>query len=132
MSINVNVKQLAALQVAGLLAAPEGPKAVPVLLDFSQTNQYNVDLSNYMARTFITMVQALYLDNSGNNAPLIVNIGNGGQLIQIAPNRQGYFMILCPNPVNYLSFSSQGGVIVNAYLLNFPVATHDWPCVTGA
>jgi hypothetical protein len=130
--LNINTRQLAALGVSGLLAAPEGPRAVPISLDFSQSTEYDIDLQGYMSQTFISMVQAIFIDNSDNGSPLQVNIGNGGQVIQIAPNRQGYFMLLCPNPVVLIRFISQGGVPVQVQLLNFPVANHDWPSIAGA
>jgi hypothetical protein len=110
----------------------EGPKSIAVLLDFSQGTQFTLDLQNLIQRNFISMIQGIFIDNSANGSTLAVSFGGAGQSIKIAPNRQGYFIVLCPNPVNQIVFTSTGGVAVSVNLLNFPVTNSDWPTITGA
>jgi hypothetical protein len=78
------------------------------------------------------MIQGIFLDNSANGTTLAVSFEGAGQVIKIAPNRQGYRIVLCPNPVNQITFTSTGGVAVSVNLLNFPVTNSDWPAITGA
>lgn len=127
----INVGSLPFYLVQGLMVPEEGPRAVPLLLDFSAAGEYDINLQNVQSRNFISLVQALYLDNSAGGTPLTVNLPNTGQNIIIAPNRQGYRMVLCPNPA-MLRFISASGVIVPVFILNFPVTNADWPCNTGA
>jgi len=110
---------------------PEGPRTVPLILDFSQTSTYSLSLQNMMSRNFISMIQGIFVDNSANGSPIQINVPTTGQTLQVAPNRQAYLVLLCPNPVS-LNFSSNGGIAVNVTLLNFPVTNHEWPAITGA
>lgn len=123
--MNLNASNLQFSTVKGLAVPAEGPRAVPLTLDFSAAAQYTLNLQNTQARDYISMVQAVYLDNSANASPLTVTFPASGQSITIAPNRQGYFSVLCPNPAQ-LVFSSAGTVLCTAILLNFPVTDADW------
>jgi hypothetical protein len=128
---NLNLSQLAFYSVQSLQVPPEGPLAIPILLDFSVANEYDLNLQNLESRGFISGIQGVFIDNSLNAASFTLQFNGTNQSIKVAPNRQGYFAVLCPNPSS-LSFKTTGGVIVNVDLLNFPVVTHDWPTVTGA
>jgi hypothetical protein len=117
--------------VSSQCIAPEGPRAVPLNIDFSKSNVYTLNLQNVQARNFISMIQALWIDNSNSASPVTVSFPNTGQSIILASGRQGYFMVLAPNPVSMI-FQSAGGVVLNIDLLNFPVTNNDWPAYTGA
>lgn len=127
----INADALAFRSVNGQKVPAEGPRAIPIPLDFSIVPEYDLDLQGLISRNFISMIQAIYLDNSGNAASMSVYFPNTNQTVTIAPNRQGYRSVLCPNPAK-MSFLSQGGVLVNVELLNYPVTNSDWPCITGA
>lgn len=128
---NINANQLAFYAVQCLTVPAEGPRAIPLALDFSSAGTYSLNLQNFEARNFISQIQSMYLDNSANTASLTVSFPGTNQQITIAPNRQGYFMVACPNPAS-ITFSSAGGVLVNVQLYNFPQTNNDWPCITGA
>jgi hypothetical protein len=128
----LNQQALSAQSVNGQKIPDEGPKSIAVPLDFSQATTFTLDLQNLMQRGFISMIQGVFLDNSANPATLAISFNGAGQTIKIAPNRQGYRIVLCPNPVNSIVFSSTGGVAVSVNLLNFPVTNSDWPAITGA
>lgn len=131
MSLAYNQQSLTFYTVNGQMLPPEGPRAVPLLLDFSQTQEYDLNLQNMQSRNFLSMVQSVFVDNSNNASPLSIAFPNTGQTIKLAPGRQGYFVVLCPNPSS-VSFISAGGVVVTVFLLNYPVTNHDWPSYTGA
>lgn len=128
----VNQQALSFQSVNGQKIPDEGPKSITVPLDFSLGTTFTLDLQNIMQRGFMSMVQGLYLDNSLGGSTLSVTFGSTNQNIKIAPNRQGYRMVLCPNPVNNITFFSTSGVAVSVNLLNFPVTNSDWPAITGA
>jgi hypothetical protein len=128
----INQQGLSTQSVNAQKIPDEGPKSIAIPLDFSQGTQYTLDLQNLIQRNFISMIQGIFLDNSANNATLSVQFASTGQTIKIAPNRQGYRIVLCPNPVNSITFTSTGGVAVSVNLLNFPVTNSDWPAITGA
>jgi hypothetical protein len=128
----LNQQSLSTQSVNAQKIPDEGPKSIALSLDFSQATQYTLDLQNLIQRNFISMIQGIFLDNSANPATLSVQFAGTGQTIKIAPNRQGYRIVLCPNPVNSIAFTSTGGVPVSVNLLNFPVTNSDWPAITGA
>lgn len=100
---------------------PEGgPLALPIRLDFSANTSYTLDYSNQTARGFMDMVQTIFVDNFGNGAILKITIQGSQQVLQIPAGTQGYFPVICPNPVR-IQFDSTGGTVQSVILLNFPV-----------
>lgn len=104
----------------------EGPKAVPVQMDFSQAAVFNLDLSQLSDRGFFTLLQGIFVDNSLNASAITVKVDDQiGQSIVCPAAAQGYFPVLCTMPIR-LVFSSAGNVVVKVDLLNFPVAVAVW------
>ena len=127
----IDQTQLAFYAVNSMRVPAEGPKAVPITLDFSLTTIYTLNLQNMQSRNFLSMVQSLYIDNSGNTAPIVVTFPGTQQNITLAAGRQMYVTVLCANPAS-MQFVSTGGVLVYVALLNFPVSNSSWPSYTGA
>lgn len=121
----INYEALRQFSVNGQMVPPEGSRAVPLTLDFTNVVTYILDLQNFIARNLISMVQAVFVDNSNNASPLEITMQNSGQTIIIPSGSQAYMSVLCPNPA-YFNFSTQGGVIVNVTLLNYPVTNCVW------
>ncbi len=110
----------------------EGPRAVPLNLDFTLFDSYVLDYASMQDRGFLSMVQALYIDNSANTAALTVLIGGSLQTIKAAPGSQGYYSVLAPNPIK-MTFTSVGGGAVYVALVNTQMATDKWnPAGAGA
>ncbi len=124
MALSLNQQVTSYFSVQGLQVPPEGPKAIPLILDFSITNEYDLNLQNMVQRNFISQVQALWVDNSANADSLTINFP-GLQSVIIGGGRQGYVNVLCPNPP-VMSFVSAGGVISKIVLLNYPVTNATW------
>lgn len=99
----------------------EGPKCVPVTLDFSAADTYNLDYSNMARRGFMQSLQTVWVDNSLNGDPVSIIIPASQQTVKIPANTQGYYCLICPNPIK-ISFTSAGAAVVTVLLLNFPVA----------
>lgn len=129
---SVDTSQLSVQSVNAQMIPDEGPKSISVGLDFSLFSSYTLDLSNFIQRNRISMIQGVFMDNSGGGSTLEIDFSNTGQKMKIAPNRQGYRMVLCPNPANNITFTSTAGVPLTVILLNFPVTNSDWPAITGA
>jgi hypothetical protein len=103
----------------------EGPKTVPLVLDFTQQASYTVDLQNLQGRNFLSSVQAVYVDNSNNAAGLTLTFDGTQQAVICKGRTQGYYTVLATNPVRFTA-ASAGAVIVRLYLLNVPVAGAVW------
>jgi len=122
------------------LVPKEGPKAIPLSLDFSVTSSYYLDYQNMQARAFMSEVQCLFIDNSNNNAQLTVLINGTFQLLKVDAFTQGYYPVLVPSPIR-LTFSTPQnaalggatGTPVSIFLMNIPMAGAVWTtAVTGS
>lgn len=122
---NIDPQSIRQFSVNGQMVPEEGSRAVPLTLDFSVTGVYSLDLYNFIARNLISMVQAIFVDNSLSAAPLLINMPNSGQNIIVPPNAQAYLSVLAPNPAKF-NFISSGGVVVPVTLLNYPVTNCVW------
>lgn len=112
---------LSTQQLQRTLGMPEGgPKCVPIRLDFSVAPSYSLDYSNQTQLGYLDMCQTVWVDNYGNAQVLSISVPGTQQTIQVPAGAQGYFPILCPNPIR-LVFSSTGTTVQQVTLLNFPV-----------
>jgi len=104
----------------------EGAKSIPLLLDFTNTNLWTIDLTSFQELGYISMIQTVYIDNSANGNSFTVVVGTSGQKITAAPNTQGYYPVLCPNPAK-LSFGTlQGSGVIPIQLINTPIPGPVW------
>lgn len=112
-------------QVFNQTQAKGGPKAVPLKLDFSVQDSYLIDLSTLNAFNTLEFVQTVFVDNADNSSPVIIYNGVSQQRLVIPANSQGYYPFLCPNPGRF-TIATDGGVVVNVELCNFPVSPATW------
>jgi hypothetical protein len=117
----INAKELPALGLQRTLGMPPGgPKCIPIRLDFVTSATWNLDYSNEMNLGKLDMVQTLWVDNFGNGQILKITVPGSQQVLQIPAGIQGYFPVLCPNPVR-ITFESTGATVQQVTLINFPV-----------
>lgn len=122
--IDYNSLQVSLLQ--NQVVPPEGPRTVPIRLDFGNTGEIDVDLGQLQQRGFLNMVQTIFVDMNGAPNNLLINVNGTGQQIVCKVNTQGYYTILCPNPVKISFVSTQGGPIISAFLCNSPIPGAVW------
>lgn len=103
----------------------EGPKCVPVQLDFSLQNTYQIDFSLIYSRKFITELQAVFIDNSLSTTAFKLIVNGSNQNIVCPAGGQGIFPIFCPNPPKFIA-QSTGGVVVACQFLNVPITCLVW------
>lgn len=105
----LNTSQLQCVQLQQSKIIPdEGPKCIPLLLDFSAQGTIVVDFQQLQEAKFITMIQTLYIDLSQFGVDVVVTVAGSGQKITARAGKQGYYSILCPNP-SKLQFDSTAG-----------------------
>ena len=104
----------------------EGPKAIPLKLDFSKATEYDLDLQNLQERGFIAMVQTIYIDNSAAASPTSAVFNTTNQNVTAAPATQGYYSVLCPNPPRMKFLNTSGADQVVVFLINVPIAGVVW------
>jgi hypothetical protein len=129
-SIPISPSSLLVQPVSDRLLPDEGPKGIPLLLDFSLNASYSVDLTNVLQTGYISMLQTLYIDLSdpalGN---VSVDTGVSVQTITAKAQTQGYYNALIPNPPK-LTFRSTGGAgVARIILINVAIPGHVWATV---
>lgn len=106
--------------ISNAMIPKEGPKALPVNLDFSQAASYEIDLSNQQASAQIAFVQGVYIDNLDNTESVTLTVGISGQRIPVGPGKCQYVPLLVPNPPKFVA-TSAGSAIVRFHFLNVPL-----------
>lgn len=107
----------------------EGPLAIPASYDFSSgtASPIQVDLSYLIAQQVrMSMVQSVFIDNSGNNQPVVVSVGGTTQQIALYAGWQGFFPILATG-VPKFTIATAGTGIVNVQYQNFQIQASQWP-----
>jgi hypothetical protein len=109
---------------------PSGnPKFVRIPLDFTGGGPIAVDLSSLVARGYISQIQCAYIDNSGNNSPIVFTFGNPvAQTLTVPGLTQGFYPVICPDN-NLTAFSTGGVAGPSIALLNVPIAPMHWSVV---
>lgn len=121
--MNVSISSGVALSTS--LLPNEGPKTIPLTLDFSAQSSYPIDLQSLQQRNSFTAVQSIYVDNSGNAQNVTFTFQGSQQPITCKARTQGYYTVIAPNPVRFTA-ASTGTVVVKVQLLNVPVAGAVW------
>jgi len=107
------------------LIPKEGPKAVPFTFDFVAQASYSIDLQNQQSRHVFSMIQTMWIDNSGNTQPVSITFDVIGQNVKFGPGWQGYFPVMVVNPPRF-TISSAGGQTTKIVLLNVPFPAGSW------
>ena len=131
-NLNLNADQLQISpiqnqQVAGRL----GPLAVRLFMDFSVQNEYDVNLQNVQAQNKFDLCQTVFIDNSAGGAAVTLTIGVKGSptfTVVAKAGTQGYYQVICPNPI-VMQFTSSGGAPCTAYLINIAISGVVWSAV---
>jgi hypothetical protein len=122
------------LNIANQTIPKEGPVCVPLgPFNFSTGASYNVNLTTFQQLGRISVVQGMFVDNSGNTSNLVVTCLITGQSVTVAPLTQGYYPLLSVNPFNFV-VSSAGAVNFNAviYVYNVPIPPAVWSAIPNA
>jgi hypothetical protein len=105
---------------------PEGPKCIPITLDFTIQDSYTLDLSPLNWAAKLSMIQTVFVDSSTSAVDVVVTVPASQQILKIKSGTQGYYPILVPNPIKLLVKCPGGPVDVRLELLNFPIPHGQW------
>lgn len=99
----------------------EGPKALPIAIEFPQAGTATIDLLEQTNMGRISQIQGAWIDNTdGPNLILECDVTN--QVIHIATGMQGYLQLLSANPPTFrLTSDAATTKDVLIHFLNFPV-----------
>jgi hypothetical protein len=117
--------------LAPLIAKGKGPKALPMVLDFTSLTAYTFDFVAEEEGGVIDFIQGVYVDNSLNPNPLTLLFHLTQQKIVIPATAQGLWPVICPDNLACDATSLSGaGVIVTLLFLNVPTAYTQWGPIT--
>lgn len=117
------------VRIENALVPNEGPKIVPLNLDFAIVGTYEIDLTLAINQRKIEIVQGIYIDNSLNTSPFSIVAESSKQKISIAAGAQGYYPLLAGQYPRF-TCTSAGAFVVYIAFLNVPVPALQWN--TGA
>ena len=122
--ITQNMVQIAIPQ--NQLVPDEGPKCIPIRLNFVTAAEYDLDMTILQQQGFISMIQCLFIDASLATVDTSVVVPLTGQVIKAKASTQGYYAILCPNPPRLSFLNSSGVDQVVVFLINAPISGMVW------
>lgn len=123
---NVNQQQVQFIPSQNqLLMGKKGPLCARLNLDFTTATHYDLDMQQVQSTNNFDFCQTLWIDNSAGGAPIVVTIPASGQVISCKAGQQGYFNVVCPNPIK-MSFDSNGGALATIFLLNVAISGQVW------
>lgn len=119
------------IRIENALVPDEGPKIVPINLEFGAIASYEIDLTLSISQRKIRIVQGIYIDNSQNSNPFTIEAQASKQRITVQPGAQGYYPLLAGQFPRF-TCSSNGTALVYIAFLNVPVPALQWNTGLGA
>jgi len=117
------------VQIGNSYIPPEGPKALPLALDFTINTAFQIQVSDLFSKgpgkPGFSVLQGFYADNSQSAAQLTVVISGTGQTLIVPAGSEGYIPMLSPSGGTII-FSSLGGNKLNIDLYNVPMPAILW------
>lgn len=112
----------------------QGSKALPLPFNFSASDRQEGDLLQEIENGFIDFVQAVYIDNSANDAAFMLTFPGMGKMgfpLIAPPNSQGFYSVTVPVGItSYIAETDQADIDVLVILYNCCMAPNVW-FVTG-
>lgn len=116
----------AAYQIFNTQIPSDGPKALTVLVDFTQQQPIQIDLTLPAIDGKIPFVQAVFIDNSQNPNPIVLTVEVTQQRIQVPSGQQGWYAIAAGRPPVF-SVTCVGGSTSTLFVFSsVPIPTSQW------
>lgn len=124
----MNISNFSFIEVENRKLPCEGPMAVPIQLDFSgSTPSYSISLLLQQQQTRISLVQTIWVDMSNaTHGDMLIAIPQVNQVIVAKQGTQGYYPVLCPNPIEMVASVASQGDINQMTLINVAIAGVVW------
>jgi hypothetical protein len=114
------------VRIENALVPAEGPKIVPLTLDFTSALSFEIDLTLAINQKKIEIVQGIYIDNSRAVSTFTIRAQASNQEISIPAGAQGYYPLLAGQLPRFTATSNGGVVPVYIAFLNVPVPALQW------
>jgi hypothetical protein len=108
------------------LVPKEGPKALPIPLDFTVQQSYEIDFGIIAQAAQLEHIQCIYIDNKDNSQPVTIVTDIIGQTLVCPPQRQGFFPIVIASNSPKIIVTSIGGTNCTLIVMNVPMPSGTW------
>jgi len=107
----------------------DGPRTIPVPVDFSVESVWTLDLTLQTKLKIVGFLQSVFVDNKDSDAPLYIRTNTIRQTICIPGRSQAYVpLLLSDSPT--VELESASGAPMLLHFLNVPMPLHVWSTVT--
>lgn len=122
----INAQQLGISITQNSSVPDEGPKIVPLDLDFTTNDSYFLDTELIQSQArLISMLQSIYVDLATSTVDLTMVVEGTRQRFIFKAGTQGYYTVLAPNPLR-ITFTCAGGPALRVHLINVAIAGATW------
>ncbi len=111
-----------------LMVGTKGPLALRLFLDFTAQTEFVLDAQNLQSLNQFDLCQTIFVDNADGGSAVNVTIPASGQRIVVKSGQQGYFNVICPNPIKMV-FDCAGGSPVTVFLINVAIPGAVWSAI---
>jgi len=116
-----------AFGVSNGYAPAQGPKALPIEVDFTGSASQTFNLLQEETQGQIQNIQSVFVDNSDNANPLTILFAITQQRIVVPAGAQGIWPVICAEQVQFTVSTNAGdGLQVMLILLNVPMPLTQW------
>ncbi len=122
-------KVLRAFPVFNGYAPAQGPKAINIPLDFTNTARIEFDTVQEEQNGEIQYIQTVYVDNASNPNALTLQFDQTMQRIVVPAYAQGPWPVICGSNFRCVATTTEG-VVCSAILLNVPMPLAQYGPVT--
>lgn len=126
-AVPIDLAKMRTLLLENQQIPSEGPKALVFLLDMTTNASQSLSLLLTEQTGYISMLQTIFIDMTGIATNLIITLKGSGQKIFAKAATQGYYNVLCPNPVELQFDGTIGaGQLIPIFLINAPIPGVVW------
>lgn len=119
----------ASIGVGGIPEAPEGQRVIgPFLFTFTNSAPIAVNLRAQMENSLlISFGKTIYVDQSQNPNPVLVNFANHTMLIK--GNTQGWYPIISQRPIQFQISCAAAAGFSQLWIANYDISPAQWATV---
>ena len=110
----------------------DGPKALSVLVDFTQPQPITIDLTLAAIEGRFPFAQCVFIDNSANANPLVLTAQLTQQRIQVPAGQQGWYALAASRPPIFTVTCVGGSTNTLLVFSSVPIPTSQWQAGTVA
>lgn len=107
----------------------DGPRTIPVPVDFATASVWSLDLSLQTKLKIVGFLQTVFVDNKDSDEPLYIRTDTVRQVICIPGRSQAYVPLLMTDSPS-LELESASGLRMLLHFMNTPMPLHVWSTLT--